>query len=80
MAERHVSKVAQLHDIEAVIAERPEKAVPPATQPFVSVVAALHGDQPRFDLDLIIPECEEGVPVAAYADSPTAARASLGSR
>ena len=64
MAKRHFSEVAQLLDIAGVVGKGTEEVVPPATQALVSVIAALHGDQPRLDLHLVVDQRQQGVPVA----------------
>src|SRR2546421_2747421 len=52
--ERDVPEVVQFLNFTGVVREDIEEVAPPATHSLVAVVAALHGDEARLDLDLIV--------------------------
>ena len=63
--EDDVADLAQLLDLDPVVGHRLEDLVPPAPQPVVAPVAALHLHEPGFDGDVTVHHAPEGVPVAA---------------
>src|SRR5678816_2113799 len=64
VGERDVAaEITQLLDLDLVVGKDAEEVVPPPAQSPVSGVGALHRNQARLDLNLVVRERHKGIPV-----------------